>query len=257
MTTQPLLEMRGVAIGYGEQPVLSNVDLRVDSGEIVSVVGSSGSGKSTLLRAAVGLLRPTAGTVHVFGEDLYELPARSRGRLLSRLGLLFQSGALFGSMSVIDNVMFPGRKLSDLPTDVLRELALIKLAQVGIAELAERMPQDLSGGQAKRVALARANVLNPRLLLCDEPTSGLDPLNAAILVRLLRSSRDHEGVAAMLVTHDMQMVMELSDRILVLAAGSIRAEGPPATVERSEDPYVRELFHHAATPHQPGARGLD
>lgn len=245
MTAPLLVEMRGVTVGYGEQPVLRNVDLDVGAGEIVSVVGSSGSGKSTLLRATVGLLRPTAGTVRIFGEDLYQLPERARRPVLSRLGLLFQDGALFGSMSVIDNVMFPGRKLTKLPEDVIHELALIKLAQVGVAELADRMPHDLSGGQAKRVALARANVLDPPLLLCDEPTAGLDPLNSAILTQLLRRSRD-EGVSAMLVTHDMQMVRELSDRALVVAAGSIRAQGLPATLEHSDDPYVRELFHPRA-----------
>jgi len=147
--------------------------------------------------------------------------------------------------------MFPGRKLTDLPDEVIHELALIKLAQVGVAELAERMPHDLSGGEAKRVALARANVLDPPLLLCDEPTAGLDPLNATILSQLLRRSRDH-GVAAMLVTHDMKMVMDLSDRAVVVAAGGIRAEGLPATLERSDDPYVRELFHCEA-----GARGFN
>lgn len=249
MTKPALLELCGVSVAYGKEPVLRDVNLHICAGEIVSVVGSSGSGKSTLLRTSVGLLRPIAGVVRMFGEDLYQLSARARGRLLSRIGLLFQDGALFGSMSVIDNVMFPGRKLTDLPDEVNRELALIKLAQVGVAELAERMPHDLSGGQTKRVALARANVLDPPLLLCDEPTAGLDPLNAAVLSRLLRRARE-DGVAAMLVTHDMQMVMELSDRVIVVAGGGVRAEGLPATLERSEDPFVRELFRHDG-----GARG--
>lgn len=249
MTSPALLELCGITVGYGTEPVLRDVNLHICAGEIVSVVGSSGSGKSTLLRTSVGLLRPIAGVVRMFGEDLYQLSARARGRLLSRVGLLFQDGALFGSMSVIDNVMFPARKLTDLPDEVNRELALIKLAQVGVAELAERMPHDLSGGQAKRVALARANVLDPPLLLCDEPTAGLDPLNAAVLSRLLRRARE-DGVAAMLVTHDMQMVMELSDRVIVVAGGGIRAEGLPTTLERSEDPFVRELFRQDG-----GARG--
>jgi phospholipid/cholesterol/gamma-HCH transport system ATP-binding protein len=246
MRASALVEMRDVAVGYGEQPILSNVEFRLEAGEIVSVIGISGSGKSTLLRATAGLLPPMAGTVRVFGEELYELPGKTRGRLLSRLGLLFQDGALFGSMSVIDNVMFPGRKLTRLPDEVLHELALIKLAQVGVAELAERMPHDLSGGETKRVALARANLLNPRLLLCDEPTSGLDPFNATVLGRLLRHARDDGDTAIMLVTHDMQMVRELSDRAIVVAAGGIRAEGPPTILDRSEDPHVRELFHQRA-----------
>jgi phospholipid/cholesterol/gamma-HCH transport system ATP-binding protein len=257
MTTPALVDIRGVAVGYGDQPILRNVDLRIEAGEIVAIVGGSGSGKSTLLRTLVGLLRPRAGSVHLFGEDLYRLREHSRRRVLSRLGLVFQDGALFASMSVLDNVMFPGRKLSDLPEDVLRELALIKLAQVGVAGLAERMPHDLSGGQAKRVALARASVLEPRLLVCDEPTSGLDPLNTTILGRLLLRSRNEDGVATMLVTHDMQMVMELSDRAVVVAAGGVRAQGPPSILERSQDPHVRELFHREAVPQLRDSRGLD
>jgi phospholipid/cholesterol/gamma-HCH transport system ATP-binding protein len=241
MTTTPLLEMRDVALGYGPTSVLREVNLRIDPGEIVAIVGTSGSGKSTLLRAAVGLLQPQAGTIRVFGEDLHALPQRSRRPLLSRLGLLFQDGALFGSMSVLENVMFPGTKLTKLPDAVLRELALIKLAQVGVGELADRNVHDLSGGQAKRVALARANLLDPPLLLCDEPTSGLDPLNSSVLAQLLRRSRD-DGVATMLVSHDIELVMELSDRALVVAAGRVRAEGPPRVLERSTDPYVRRLF---------------
>lgn len=250
-----LLKVCGVSVGYGEQPVLRDVELGVGAGEIVGVIGGSGSGKSTLLRAAAGLLRPSAGTVQVFGEDLYRLSARARGQLLSRIGLLFQDGALFGSMSVIDNVMFPGRTLTDWPEDVLRELALIKLAQVGVADLAQRMPNDISGGQAKRVALARANVLSPRLLLCDEPTTGLDPLNTTVLGGLLRRACDDEGVAMLLVTHDMQMVCEVADRAIVVAAGGIRAEGTPPTLEQSDDPCVRELFHPQTVTNSRG--GLD
>ncbi|MFO7567995.1 MAG: ATP-binding cassette domain-containing protein [Enhygromyxa sp.] len=244
-----------MSVGYDEHLVLRDVDLWVGAGEIVGVIGGSGSGKSTLLRAAAGLLRPSTGAVRVFGEDLYQLSAKSRGRLLSRLGLLFQDGALFGSMSVIDNVMFPGRTLTDWPEDMLRELALIKLAQVGVAELAERMPNDISGGQAKRVALARANVMSPRLLLCDEPTTGLDPLNATVLGNLLRRACDDEGVAMLLVTHDMRMVFEVADRAIVVAAGGIRAEGTPPILEQSDDPYIRELFHPQTVANSRG--GLD
>ncbi len=252
-----LLQMRGVTVGYGGAPVLRGVDLEVEPAEIVGIIGSSGSGKSTLLRAAVGLLRPSAGEVRLFGEQLYRLPNKARGPLLARIGLLFQDGALFGSMSVIDNVMFPGRKLGHLPVEVLRELARIKLAQVGVAELADRATHDLSGGQAKRVALARANVLDPQLLLCDEPTAGLDPLNAALLGRLLCRARDDDGAAIMLVTHDMQMVLDVADRALVVAAGGVRAEGTPAQLERSAEPQVRELFHGLEAAIDRDARGVE
>jgi phospholipid/cholesterol/gamma-HCH transport system ATP-binding protein len=244
MTPSGLVELRDVAVGYAEPPVLTGIDLRVDPGEIVSIIGASGSGKSTLLRAMVGLLEPTAGAVYLFGQDLYAMRPRSRGRVLSRVGVLFQSDALFSSMSVIENVMFPGRKLTDLPDEVTYELALIELARLGVDELAERMPQEISGGQAKRVALARANVLAPELVFCDEPTASLDPINAAVLGRELMRLRDDQGSTVVLVTHDMQVVRALSDRTVVIADGGICAAGTPSTLERSDDLHVRALFRH-------------
>ena len=253
MTSPGLVELRGVAVGYADTPVLRGVDLRVDAREIVGIVGVSGSGKSTLLRAMAGLLAPAAGTVHLFGDDLYTMRPRLRVRALARVGVLFQDGALFSSMSVIDNVMFPGRKLTDLPDPVIYELALIELARLGVAELAERMPQQLSGGQAKRVALARANLLGPALILCDEPTASLDPINAVILGRVLVRLRDDQGAAVVLVTHDMQAVRDLADRALVVADGHICAAGTPAELERSGDLHVRALFHPEAARRAPGA----
>lgn len=243
MTSSRLVELRDVAVGYTESPVLSGIDLRIDAGEIVSIIGASGSGKSTLLRAMVGLLEPTAGRVYLFGQDLYAMRRRSRGRVLSRLGVLFQGDALFSSMSVLDNVMFPGRKLTDLPDELIYELALIELARLGVDDLAERMPQEISGGQAKRVALARANVLAPELIFCDEPTASLDPISAAVLGRMLMRLRDDQGSSVVLVTHDMQVVKALSDRTVVIAAGGICAVGTPSALERSEDSHVQALFN--------------
>lgn len=254
MKASGLVELRDVAVGYAETPVLAGIDLRIDAGEIVSIIGASGSGKSTLLRAMVGLLEPAAGAVYLFGQDLYAMRPRSRGRVLSRVGVLFQGDALFSSMSVLDNVMFPGRKLTDLPDEVIHELALIELARLGVDQLAQRMPQEISGGQAKRVALARANVLAPELLFCDEPTASLDPINAAVLGRELLRLRDDQGSAVVLVTHNMEVVKMLSDRTVVIADGGLCATGAPSTLERSEDPHVQALFHHepSATP-----RGAD
>ncbi len=170
------------------------------------------------------------------------------------MGVLFQNGALFSSMSVLDNVMFPGRKLTDLPDEVIHELALIELARLGVDDLAQRMPQEISGGQAKRVALARANLLSPELILCDEPTSSLDPINAAVLGRVLMRLRDDQGATVVLVTHDMQAVRELSDRAFVVAAGTLRAAGTPSTLERSEDPHVQALLHGEPARPAPGGR---
>ncbi|MFZ6180940.1 ABC transporter ATP-binding protein [Nannocystis pusilla] len=252
MTASGLVELRDVAVGYAESPVLTGIDLRIDAGEIVCIIGASGSGKSTLLRAMVGLLEPAAGAVHLFGQDLYAMRRRSRGRVLSRVGVLFQNDALFSSMSVLDNVMFPGRKLTDLPDEVIHELALIELARLGVDALAERMPQEISGGQAKRVALARANVLAPELIFCDEPTASLDPINAAVLGRELMRLRDDQGSAVVLVTHNMEVVRTLSDRTVVIAAGGIRAAGTASALERSEDPQVKALFRMEPVPRGPG-----
>lgn len=253
MTSTRLVDLRGVAVGYAETTILTGIDLGVDKGEIVSIIGVSGSGKSTLLRAMVGLLEPSAGRVTMFGEDLYAMRPRSRVRVLSRVGVLFQNGALFSSMSVVDNVMFPGRMLTDLPAEVLRELALIELARLGVDDLAERMPQQISGGQAKRVALARANLLGPELILCDEPTVSLDPINAVVMAQVLMRLRDDQGSTVVLITHDMRTVEELSDRVFVVADGRICAVGAPSELARSEDPRVQALFHPESSRRAPGA----
>jgi phospholipid/cholesterol/gamma-HCH transport system ATP-binding protein len=244
-TSEPAtVALRGVDLGYGEQPVLRDVELRIAEGEIVSIIGGSGSGKSTILRAMTGLLPPLQGTVELFGEDLYAREPRERAPLLSRTGLLFQRDALFGSMSVLQNVMFPVDKLAHLPRPVTRELAYIKLETLGVAELALRRPGEVSGGQAKRVALARATVLDPALLLCDEPTAGLDPVNAGRLGRLLLRLRDVRGASVVIVTHDMQTVRQISDRTLVVAGGGIAASGTPGELQDSADEEIRAFFRH-------------
>lgn len=240
-----LAELRDVDLGRRGTPVLSGVDVRIGPAEVVTIIGGSGAGKSTLLRTITGLLSPLRGTVRLFGEDLYAIAPEHRGRLLSRTGLLFQHDALFGSMSVIENVMFPIAKLTDVPRVVACEMARIKLEQLGVGALAERMPADVSGGQRKRAALARATVLDPELVLCDEPTAGLDPVNAHMLSRLLVRLRDIQGATVVVVTHDMQTVREISDRTLVVANGRIEACAPPRELARSDDPAVRAFFERS------------
>jgi phospholipid/cholesterol/gamma-HCH transport system ATP-binding protein len=234
--------LHGADLGYTQQPVLENVNLRVEAGEIVGIVGGSGSGKSTILRAMTGLLPPLQGKVELFGEDLYAREPRERAPLLSRTGLLFQRDALFGSMSVLQNVMFPVEKLTRLPSPVTRELAYTKLEVLGVAGLATRRPSEVSGGQAKRVALARATVLDPELLLCDEPTAGLDPINAGKLGHVLLRLRDIRGASVVLVTHDMQTVRQISDRVVVIADGGVAASGTPDDLADDEDESIRAFF---------------
>jgi phospholipid/cholesterol/gamma-HCH transport system ATP-binding protein len=234
--------LRGVNLGYGRKAVVKNVDFEVEPGEIVSIIGGSGSGKSTLLRAMTGLLPPLEGQVLLFGEDLYALDTPERAPLLSRTGLLFQGDALFGSMTVLQNVMFPVEKLRPLPPRIMRELAYIKLELLDVASLATRRPAEISGGQAKRVALARATVLDPELLLCDEPTAGLDPVNAGKLGHLLQRLRDLQGASVVLVTHDIETVRQVSDRVVVVARGGIAACGTPDELAESDDEEIRAFF---------------
>lgn len=256
MSEASTIELRKADLGYQQdEPVLSNVDLRIGRHEVVTIIGGSGSGKSTILRAMTGLLPPLRGRVCLFGEDLYALEPGNRGRLLSRAGVLFQHDALFGSMSVIENVMFPAEQIGDIPEPVMREMARIKLALLGMGELTERMPSDVSGGQQKRAALARATVLDPEIVFCDEPTGGLDPINAHLLARLLVDLRDVQGTTIVAVTHDVQTVREISDRTVVVADGAIQASGSPAELEDSDDPRVHAFFHGGVgADKQPGQR---
>jgi|RhiMethySRZTD1v2_1073278.scaffolds.fasta_scaffold12487_8 phospholipid/cholesterol/gamma-HCH transport system ATP-binding protein len=254
MTDEPILMCRDVACGYDrDRPVLSSVSVAVRSGEILTILGGSGSGKSTLLRTLSGLLRPLAGKVMLFGSDLYAVGHRQRAELLRHAGMLFQREALFGSWTVLQNVMFPARELTDVLEPIARELARTKLAQLGVADLAARHPDQISGGQRKRVALARALILDPALVFCDEPTSGLDPVTAQLIDEKLLFIRDAFQIAVIAVTHDIASVRRIADRVLVLAHGEIAASGSVAEVENSMDGDVYALFHrpeeHA---HPPG-----
>lgn len=243
MSEAGTIALRAADVGYGDDPVVEAADFRICRREVVTIIGGSGSGKSTLLRAMTGLLPPLRGRVLLFGEDLYALSHARRGQLLARTGVLFQHDALFGSLTVLENVMFPVNRVADLPRPVVEEMARIKLAMLGIAELADRMPSDISGGQRKRAALARAAVLDPEIVLCDEPTSGLDPINAELLARLLLDLRDVQGATIVAATHDMPTVEAISDRTIVVADGAIRAIASPAELRGSTDSRVRAFFH--------------
>ncbi len=244
MTDEPILWCRDIACGYDrDRPVLSSVSVAVRSGEILTILGGSGSGKSTLLRTLSGLLRPLAGEVILFGSDLYAVGHEERAELLRHAGMLFQREALFGSWTVLQNVMFPAQELTDVLEPIARELARTKLAQLGVADLAARHPDQISGGQRKRVALARALILDPALVFCDEPTSGLDPVTAQLIDEKLLFIRDAFQIAVIAVTHDIASVRRIADRVLVLAHGEVAASGSVAEVENSTDDDVFALFH--------------
>ena len=217
-----------------------DLDLRIDRGEVLSIVGGSGSGKTVLLRQMLGLEVPHRGSVTVLGE-----PASQLGRegAASRVGMLFQHGALFSAFDVLDNIAFALRELQNLPADLIHDVAMVKLQMVGLdPSAAHKMPADQSGGMIKRVALARALIMDPPLLLLDEPTAGLDPGSADEFCALLKSLHQELGLTVVMVTHDLDTLLELSTRIAVVADRHIVAEGSAAHVMAQPHPFIKEFF---------------
>ncbi|MBI4755422.1 MAG: ATP-binding cassette domain-containing protein [Betaproteobacteria bacterium] len=241
--TMPVIEVRKLSTRFGHTWVLHDLDLVVGRGEVVALVGGSGSGKTTLLRQINGLIKPTEGSVRLFGEPLYSRDVHRDRALRRRFGMLFQHGALFSAFDVFDNVAFPMRELRLLPAELIRDLVMIKLAQVELKpEHARRMPAELSGGMVKRVALARALALEPELLLLDEPTAGLDPDRSAAFVRLILALREQLGLTVLLVTHDVDTLVALATRVAVLADQRILAFGTLDEVIQVDHPFFRNFF---------------
>ncbi|MDE2146027.1 MAG: ATP-binding cassette domain-containing protein [Burkholderiales bacterium] len=239
----PAIEVVNLRTELGGVVVHDGLNLQVDDGEVLAIVGGSGSGKTTLLRLMLGLQAPSAGEVRVLGHPLGACGRHELARVQQRRGVLFQQGALFSALSVLDNVALPLRELRTLPPDVVRELALRALAQAGIeAEHARKMPAELSGGMVKRVALARALVLGPSLLFLDEPTAGLDPQSSKAFVRLVRELRQEMRLTVVMVTHDVDTLCALADRVAVLADRHVVAIGPLAEVAPLPHPFVRSFF---------------
>ena len=223
-----------------EAVIHKDLNLRIQAGEMLSIVGGSGSGKTVLLRKILGLELPSHGSVNVLGK-----PADQQGEkgAASRVGMLFQHGALFSAFSVLENIAFPLRELKFLPNALVRDAALVKLQMVGLeASQADKMPSDLSGGMVKRVALARALVMDPPLLLLDEPTAGLDPDSADAFCALLRSLHRELGLTVVMVTHDLDTLFELSTRIAVLAEKHVIVSGTPKDVIAFPHPFIHDFF---------------
>ena len=242
-TDAPLIEVRDVSTRFGEVWVHKHLDLTVQRGAAVALVGGSGSGKTTLLRHLIGLTRPHSGTVRLFGEPLFGGGPQRERDLRRRFGVLFQQGALFSAFNVFDNIAFPLRELGWVDEGLVRELVLLKLAMVELeARHARLMPAELSGGMIKRVALARALALEPELLLLDEPTAGLDPDRSASFVRLIRQLGADLGLTVVLVTHDLDTLMGLGCDVAVLAEQRILAQGPVAEVMAVDHPFIQNFF---------------
>ncbi|SCU73620.1 Uncharacterized ABC transporter ATP-binding protein HI_1087 [Cupriavidus necator] len=239
----PIIEVRNLVKRFGKAMVHDHVDLDVYRDEVLSIVGGSGSGKTVLLRQIVGLERPTSGSIKVFGEDPTRLRPAQLQALRNRWGLQFQRGALFSALSVIDNIALPLRELRALPDNLICRAALLKLQLVGLsARDADKMPSDLSGGMIKRVALARALALEPELLFLDEPTAGLDPMASDDYVALIRELRRELGLTVVMITHDLDTLVALSDRVAVLADHKVIAAAPIPEVVKVDHPFIREYF---------------
>ena len=239
------IEVRGLwtVFGGGQKPefvVHKDLELTVYRGEVLSLVGGSGTGKTTLLRQILGLQRPTKGEIRVMGRPAHEVDARLAA---SRVGMLFQQGALFSAFSVLDNVAFPLREMGRLPAQVVRDAAMVKLQMVGLkASDAHKMPADLSGGMIKRVALARSLIMDPPMLFLDEPTAGLDPESADDFCHLLRSLHQQLGLTVVMVTHDIDTLLEISTRIAVLADQQVAVVGTPREVIATPHPFIQRYF---------------
>jgi len=241
---ETVIEVRGLINRFGTQTVHENLDLDVYRGEIIGIVGGSGTGKSVLLRTIIGLVRPIAGEVRVFGENLLSLPEERRSQLERRFGVLFQSGALFSSLTVAENIALPLIEHAGLPRMDATRLAGVKLALAGLpVDAGRKYPSELSGGMIKRAALARALALDPEILFLDEPTAGLDPISAAAFDSLIVTLRNALGLTVFLVTHDLDTLYSTCDRVAVLSQKRVLAAAPIDEVARTDDPWVQAYFN--------------
>ncbi len=238
------IRVRGLKTAFGAHVVHENLDLDVRRGEVLGVIGGSGTGKSVLLRAIVGLKRPSAGRIEVFGEDILQLSGKARDRLERRWGLMFQDGALFSNLTVRENVMVPLGEHTDLSPRLRREVAGMKIRLAGLGDDAgSKYPSDLSGGMRKRAALARAIALDPDLLFLDEPTAGLDPITAAGFDALIRDLQQSLGLTVFLVTHDLDTLAATCDRIAVLAEKRVIAVGTITELRAIDHPWIDSYFN--------------
>jgi phospholipid/cholesterol/gamma-HCH transport system ATP-binding protein len=254
----PLVRLRDVRFAYGEREILRGIDLSVHRGQVVAIMGGSGCGKTTLLRLIGGQLQASSGSIEVDGQAVGRLSRDELYGLRRRMGMLFQFGALFTDMSVFDNVAFPLREHTDLPPELIRDLVRLKLNAVGLRGAEALSPAELSGGMARRVALARAVALDPMLIMYDEPFAGLDPISLGVIGQLIRRLNDALGASSIMVTHDIHESLEIVDYVYFISEGRIVAQGTPDDIRASSDPFVHQFvnaeadgpvpFHYPAPP---------
>ena len=242
-STQALVEIRDVNFSYDRRPILKGINMTLPKGKVIAVMGGSGCGKTTLLRLIGGALKPSKGYVKVDGQLIHELSQQGLYDMRRKMGVLFQFGALFTDMSVFDNVAFQMREHTDLPEEIIHDLVMMKLHAVGLRGTHNLMPAELSGGMARRVALARTVALDPMLILYDEPFAGLDPISLTVVGELIRRLNDALGATSVIVTHDVQESLKIVDYIYFIADGVIVAEGTPDEILASKMPYVHQFVN--------------
>lgn len=254
--TQNIVEIDNLSFGYKKRLLHKGISMSFPRGKVVAIMGGSGSGKTTLLRLIGGQFKPTSGEVRVDGQVVHQQDRDGIYQLRRKMGMLFQQGALFTDLSVYENVAFPMRELTDLPESMIRDLVLMKLHAVGLRGANTMMPTELSGGMARRVALARAIALDPDIIMYDEPFAGLDPISMAVICDLIRTLNDALGVTSIVVTHDVEETFSFADYVYFVANGVVAAEGTPDDLRNSTLPFVHQFvygekdgpvpFHYAA-----------
>jgi phospholipid/cholesterol/gamma-HCH transport system ATP-binding protein len=245
MDPQPVV-VKGLHKSFGPQQVLKGIDLAVNKGEILAILGKSGTGKSVFLRLLIGLEKPDAGSISIRGEDTTHLSMDQMNEMRKKIGFLFQEGALYDSLTIAENVAFPLRRHTKLSDSERADKVRALLLSVGLDKDLEKMPSDISGGMRKRVGLARALALDPEILLFDEPTAGLDPVTAAEIGKLIQKLRQERNVTSIVVTHDMHAAHHFSDRLVMLKEGNILIAGTFEDLEKSKDPFVEQFLKDAA-----------
>ena len=238
-----LVEIRGLRFKRGANLIFDGIDMDIGRGKVTAVMGPSGTGKTTLLRMITGQLAPDAGSVRVGGHSVPELKRDALYELRKSMGMLFQGGALLTDLSVYENVAFPLREHTDLEEPLIRQLVLTKLHAVGLRGAAELMPSELSGGMARRVALARAIVMDPQLVLYDEPFAGLDPIAMGVIVKLIRRLNDSLGLTSIVVSHDVKEILAVADESYLISEGRVVASGTPQQLAAAGSPYVHQFMH--------------
>jgi len=239
---EPLVTIRGLSFSRGARKIFDEVDMDIARGKITAIMGPSGCGKTTLLSLIGGQLRPDAGSVRVDGLEVPQLSRRELLQLRKRMGMLFQSGALLTDLSVFENVAFPLREHTGLPVPIIRDLVLMKLEAVGLRGARDLMPSELSGGMARRVALARAIALDPMMIMYDEPFAGQDPISMGVLLRLIHLMNEAMGVTSIVVSHDVKETASIADYVYVLAEGKIVGQGTPEELKKSPSKWVRQFM---------------